>query len=133
MGIVVIIFYVAILVLMIASGWKIYEKAGQPGWAAIVPIYNIVVLCKIIGKPTWWVVLCFIPLVNYVVLIMMIHGLSKSFGKGAGYTVGLVLLGIVFYPMLAFGDAQYIGEGGASAGNGDALDSMITEGGEKTA
>ena len=108
MGIVVIIFYVAILVLMIASGWKIYEKAGQPGWAAIVPIYNIVVLCKIIGKPTWWTVLCFIPIVNYVILIMMIHGLSKSFGKGAGYTVGLIFLGIIFYPMLAFGDAQYI-------------------------
>ena len=128
-----IIIYVAILVLMIASGWKIYEKAGQPGWAAIVPIYNIIVLCKIIGKPTWWTVLIFIPIVNYVILIMMIHGLSKSFGKGAGYTVGLVFLGIIFYPMLAFGDAQYIGEGGANSGNGDALDSMITEGGETSA
>jgi len=119
MGIVVIIFYLAILVLMIASGWKIYEKAGQPGWAAIVPIYNLIVLCKIIGKPTWWVVLCFIPIVNYVILIMMIHGLSKSFGKGAGYTVGLVLLGIVFYPMLAFGDAQYIGADGAASSSED--------------
>jgi len=131
-----IIIYVAILVLMVASGWKIYAKAGQPGWAALVPIYNIVVLCKIIGKPTWWVVLCFIPFVNYVILIMMIHGLSKSFGKGAGYTVGLIFLGIIFYPMLAFGDAQYIGEGGVAAGNGDALDSMITEdnkGGEASA
>jgi len=131
-----IIIYVAILVLMVGSGWKIYAKAGQPGWAALVPIYNIVVLCKIIGKPTWWVVLCFIPFVNYVILIMMIHGLSKSFGKGAGYTVGLIFLGIIFYPMLAFGDAQYIGEGGVAAGNGDALDSMITEdnkGGEASA
>lgn len=117
--IIAIILYVAIIGLMIASGWKIYEKAGQPGWAAIVPIYNIVVLCKIIGKPTWWVVLCLIPIVNYVVLIMMIHGLSKSFGKGVGYTVGLVLLGIVFYPMLAFGDAQYIGAGGESNNSSD--------------
>ncbi len=113
-----IIVYLAILVLMIASGWKIYEKAGQPGWAAIVPIYNIVVLCKIVGRPTWWTVLIFIPIVNYVILIMMIHGLSKSFGKGAGYTVGLVFLGIVFYPMLAFGDAKYIGATENSAGDG---------------
>jgi hypothetical protein len=133
MGIVIIIIYLAIIALMIASGWKIYEKAGQPGWAAIVPIYNIIVLCKIIGKPTWWTVLIFIPIVNYVILIMMIHGLSKSFGKGVGYTVGLVFLGIIFYPMLAFGDAQYIGEGGAPAGSGEALDSMITEGGETSA
>jgi hypothetical protein len=133
MGIVVIIFYVAILVLMIASGWKIYEKAGQPGWAAIVPIYNIVVLCKIIGKPTWWTVLVFIPIVNYVILIMMMHGLSKSFGKGAGYTVGLIFLGIIFYPMLAFGDAQYVGNDGADAGNGAASESIATEGGETSA
>lgn len=111
----IIIIYVAILVLMIASMWKIYTKAGQPGWAAIVPIYNIIVLCKIIGKPAWWVVLLLIPIVNYVILIMMIHGLSKSFGKGAGYTVGLLFLGIIFYPMLAFGDATYIGPGGAAA------------------
>jgi hypothetical protein len=113
---IIVIVYLAILVLMIASGWKIYVKAGQPGWAALVPIYNLIVLCKIIGKPTWWVVLCFIPIVNYVVLIMMIHGLSKSFGKGAGYTVGLVFLGVIFYPMLAFGDAQYIGADGETAG-----------------
>ncbi|MBL4594536.1 MAG: hypothetical protein JKX68_12080 [Flavobacteriales bacterium] len=130
---IILIIYLAILALMIASGWKIYVKAGHPGWAALVPIYNLIVLCKIIGKPTWWVVLCFIPLVNYVILIMMIHGLSKSFGKGAGYTVGLVFLGFIFYPMLAFGDAQYIGNGGeATSGSGEALDSMVTDGGGDT-
>ena len=127
--IIAIIFYVAIIGLMIASAWKVYEKAGQPGWAGIVPIYNIVVLCKIIGKPTWWTLLIFIPIVNYVILIMMFHGLSKSFGKGAGYTVGIILLPFIFYPMLAFGDAQYIGAGGTpNAGNNEALDSVITDG-----
>lgn len=110
--IIAIILYIAIIGLMIASGWKIYTKAGQPGWAAIVPIYNIFVLCKIVGKPTWWTLLIFIPIVNYIIIIIMIHGMSKSFGKGAGYTVGLIFLGIIFYPMLAFGDAQYIGAGG---------------------
>ena len=131
---IILIIYLAILVFLIASIWKIYVKAGQPGWAAIVPIYNLIVLCKIIGKPTWWVVLVFIPIVNYVILIMMIHGLSKSFGKGAGYTVGLLFLGIIFYPMLAFGDAQYIGAGGdAGSGSGEALDSMVTDDGDANA
>lgn len=132
MEIIGIIFYVGILVLMLASGWKIYEKAGQPGWTSLIPIYNIIVLLKIVNKPVWWIVLLLIPIVNIVVAIMVYHALSTSFGKGAGYTVGLLLLGIVFYPMLAFGDAQYVGEGGAG-NDGDALDSIITEGGEATA
>ena len=114
MTIAIIIIYVAIIVLMIVSGWKIYEKAGQPGWASIVPIYNIIVLLKIVGKPVWWIVLLFIPIVNIVVMIMIYNALSKAFGKGTGFTVGLILLGIVFYPMLAFGDAQYVGVNTAS-------------------
>lgn len=99
--------YVAIIVLMIASMWKIYAKAGQPGWASIVPIYNIIVLLKIVNKPVWWIVLMLLPIVNIVVMIIVINALAKSFGKGAGYTAGLILLGIIFYPMLAFGDATY--------------------------
>jgi hypothetical protein len=102
-----IIMYVAIIVLMIASMWKIYAKAGQPGWASIVPIYNIIVLLKIVNKPVWWIVLMLLPIVNLVVLIIVINALAKSFGKGTGYTVGLIFLGIIFYPMLAFGDATY--------------------------
>src|ERR1700761_4491986 len=102
------IFYLAILVLMIASGWKIYEKAGQPGWAAIVPIYNIIVMLKIVGKPLWWLIMFIIPGVNIIFAIWMLNMLSKSFGKDEGYTIGLLLLGIVFYPLLAFGDARYL-------------------------
>lgn len=102
-----IIMYVAIIVLMIASMWKIYAKAGQPGWASIVPIYNIIVLLKIVNKPVWWIVLMLLPIVNLVVLIIVINALAKAFGKGTGYTVGLIFLGIIFYPMLAFGDATY--------------------------
>lgn len=106
---IIIIVYLALVVFLIASMWTIYTKAGQPGWAAIVPIYNMVVLLKIVGKPTWWILLFLIPVVNIVFLIWMTNMLSKSFGKTEGYTIGLILLGIVFYPILAFGDAKYMG------------------------
>ena len=97
---------------MIIVQWKIFVKAGKPGWAAIIPIYNIIILLEIVGKPTWWIVLLFIPLVNIVIMIMIVHQLALSFGKEAGFTVGLILLGIVFYPILAFGSAKYLGPGG---------------------
>ena len=104
--------YLAFIVLMIASMWTIFSKAGKPGWAALVPIYNLIVLLDIVGKPWWWLLLMFIPIVNFVVIIMIYHNLSLSFGKGAGFTVGLILLGIVFLPLLAFGDAEYVGTNG---------------------
>lgn len=104
-----VVFYVALIVFFIASYWKIYAKAGQPGWACIVPIYNILVMLKIIGKPWWWLLLMLVPVVNLVIAIWSVNMLSKSFGKDEGYTVGLLLLGIVFLPMLAFGDAKYLG------------------------
>lgn len=103
------LFYVAILVFYIYCMWKIYVKAGQPGWAAIIPIYNYVVLLQIVGKPVWWIFLMFIPLVNIVIGIIVISELSKAFGKGAGFTLGLIFLGFIFIPILALGDAQYKG------------------------
>ena len=108
----IIFIYLAFIVLMIASMWTIFSKAGKPGWAALVPIYNLIVLLDIVGKPWWWLLLMFIPIVNFVVIIMIYHNLSLSFGKGAGFTVGLILLGIVFFPILAFGDAEYVGTNG---------------------
>ena len=107
-----IVIYIAILVLMIASQWVIYQKAKKPGWACIVPIYNIIVLLEIVGKPWWWLLLMLIPFVNIVLGIWVINLLSKSFGKTEGFTVGLILLSIVFYPILAFGDAKYKGPAG---------------------
>jgi hypothetical protein len=103
----ILIVYLAIIVFIIASMWKLFTKAGQPGWACIVPIYNLIVMLNIAGKPWWWLFLMLIPIVNIVILIMMWHGISTNFGKSAGFTVGLILLGIVFIPILAFGDAQY--------------------------
>ena len=109
-----IIFLLALMVFMIACQWKIYSKAGKPGWACLVPIYNIIVLLEIVGKPWWWFFFMIIPIVNIVILIIVIHRLSLSFGKDGGFTAGLILLGIVFYPILAFGSATYVGPGGAA-------------------
>ncbi|AFM03079.1 hypothetical protein Fleli_0615 [Bernardetia litoralis DSM 6794] len=110
-GIVGGIIYLAIIILMIASFWKIFEKAGKPGWASLIPIYNIIVILEIVNKPIWWVVLFLIPIVNIVIAIIVYIELAKAFGKDTGFGIGLVLLGIVFFPMLAFGDAQYQGAG----------------------
>ena len=107
MGIGMTIFSVALLVLMIAATWKIFEKAGKPGWAAIVPIYNFIVLLEIAGKPLWWIVLLLIPFVNIVILIMVTISVAKNFGKGVGFALGMLFLSPIFYPMLAWGDAQY--------------------------
>ena len=104
-----IIIYLAVVVLEIAAMWKVFEKAGKPGWAAIVPIYNIIVMLEIVGKPTWWVVLLLVPIVNYVILIWMINLMSLSYGKTTGFTLGLIFLAPIFWPILGFGDAQYVG------------------------
>jgi hypothetical protein len=103
----IMIVYLAILLLAIISMWKIFTKAGEPGWAAIVPIYNIIVLLKISGKPAWWFILLIIPFVNIIIAIMVCINLAQNFGKSTGFGVGLALLGFIFGPILAFGDARY--------------------------
>ena len=105
----VVLIYVVIIALIIAARWKVFTKAGQPGWASIIPIYNTYIMTKIGGKPGWWVLMMFIPIVNLVYLIWLYNMISKSFGKDEGFTVGMIFLGIVFWPILAFGSAQYIG------------------------
>jgi len=104
---IIIFIYIAIIALFVASEWKVYSKAGKPGWACLVPIYNIIVLLEIVKKPLWWFLLLMVPIVNLVVLIIITHRLSVSFGKGGGFTAGLILLPIICYPILAFGDANY--------------------------
>jgi arginine exporter protein ArgO len=117
-----LIFPLLIVALMIASQWKVFEKAGQPGWACLVPIYNIYIMVQIAKKPMsyFWLIL-FVPIANIVFAIMLINGISKAFGKTEGFTAGLIFLGIVFWPILAFGDAKYqLGEATSSE---DLLDS----------
>jgi hypothetical protein len=99
---------VVLIVLMIASMWTIFSKAGKPGWACIVPIYNYIVLLEVSRKPLWWIILLLIPVVNFIVLIIVFHNLSLSFGKGGGFTAGLIFLPVIFFPILAFGDAKYV-------------------------
>jgi Family of unknown function (DUF5684) len=98
-----------ITVIMIAAMWKIFTKARQPGWACLIPIYNIYVLCQIVGRPGWWVILMFIPFVNFIIAIIFCIDLAKSFGQGVGFGLGLVFLGFIFCPILGFGSAQYQG------------------------
>lgn len=102
-----VLIYMGIIIFLIAALWKVYEKAGKPGWTAIVPIYNIVVLLEIVGRPLWWILLMFIPIANIVVSVIVYHDLSKAFGKDVGFTIGIIFLPFIFIPILGFGDAQY--------------------------
>lgn len=113
-GIVFSLFYIALIVFIFASMWKVFTKAGKPGWAAIIPIYNIIVILEIVGKPIWWIVLFLVPIVNLVISIIVYIELAKSFGKGTGFGLGLVFLGPIFFPILGFGDAVYHGPGGVN-------------------
>jgi len=99
--------WVGIMVVMIAALWKVFQKAGRPGWAAIVPIYNIIVLLEITGKPVWWIVLLFIPFVNFIVGIILLFALAKAFNKGGGFALGMLFLPPIFYSLLAWGSARY--------------------------
>ena len=101
------IIWLAVCVFLIAALWIVFTKAGHPGWAAIVPIYNAIILLKIAGKPVWWIILFLIPFVNFVIAILVSLAIAKNFGKSTGFGIGLVFLGFIFYPMLAWGDAKY--------------------------
>ncbi|OLR94160.1 DUF5684 domain-containing protein [Actinokineospora bangkokensis] len=93
--------------------WKVFTKAGEPGWAAIVPIYNTVVLLKIAGKPWWWLFLFLIPVANIVFLVLTYAGVARAFGRGTGFVVLMVFLPFIAFLVLGFGDSRYVGPGGA--------------------
>jgi hypothetical protein len=101
------LFVFAVAIVAIAGMWKTFAKAGQPGWAILIPIYNAYVLCKVAQRPGWWVLLMMIPLVNIVIAIIVAIDVAKNFGKGAGFGLGLAFLGPIFYSILGFGDASY--------------------------
>jgi len=99
----------AIGIFEIASMWKVFTKAGKPGWASIIPIYNAFVILDIAGRPLWWFLLYLIPGVNIIIACIVMHDISKSFGHDIGFTLGLILLGGIFIPILAWGDSHYLG------------------------
>ena len=107
MGTVSLIVYLAIMILMLVGLWKVFVKAGQPGWGCLIPIYNILVMLRVAGRPWWWLLLMLIPIVNIVILIMINIDIARNFGKGIGFAIGMILLGFVFIPLLGFGDAEY--------------------------
>ena len=109
----------AVMVFMLAAMWKVFTKAGEPGWAVLIPIYNAYIMCKIGGKSGWWVLLMLIPFVNIIIAILLSIAIAERFGKGVGFGLGLAFLGFIFYPILGFGDAQY--QGGAAPAIGSAL------------
>ena len=113
-----VILYLAVIAILVIGMWKVFEKAGKPGWAAIVPIYNFIVLIEIVGKPMIWVLWLLIPCVNFVFIIWLYNLVSKSFGKSEGFTVGMILFPYIFWPILGFGDAKYLGPSAAEAQNG---------------
>jgi len=106
-GFLMTLIYLAMIVAVIAGFWKVFEKAGQPGWASLVPIYNIYILLQIANKPAWWLILFFIPFVNFIAIVLVSIAVARNFGQSDLFAVGLILLGFVFYPILGFGDAQY--------------------------
>ena len=99
----------ALSILGIIAYWKVFVKAGQPGWKSLIPIYNIYILYKIAWGSGWKFLWMLVPLVNIVVTVIMSLKLARAFGKGTGFGVGLVLLQPIFMMILAFGDAQYTG------------------------
>jgi hypothetical protein len=106
--IVFIVVFLVMAIVMVVSMWKIFEKAGKPGWAAIVPVYNHMVMAEIGGKPNWFGLLPMIPYIGSIWSIWILNRLVKSFNKEVGFTLGLIFLPFIFYPMLAFGSSEYV-------------------------
>ena len=118
-SIIILLIPIALFVAVLAGGWKMYQKAGEPGWAFLIPIYNAWVLVRITRNEWWWFVLLLVPLINIIAGIKILHDLSKSFGHGVGFTLGLFFFSVIFIPILGFGSSQYRPlEGGTGGGHG---------------
>ena len=103
-----VVYLIIMIFLIIVPMWKLFAKAGQPGWASIVPIYNLYIMTLIAKKPAWWmIVIMLVPVLNIIFGIMLLHAISTNFGKEVGFTIGLILLPIIFIPFLGYGSAQY--------------------------
>jgi hypothetical protein len=114
-AIIILLVELVLIGIMIVGLWTTFTKAGKPGWAAIIPIYNVIILLEIAGKPLWWIVLCLLPCVNVIAMLLISIDVAKSFRKGAGFGVGLAFLPFIFYPILGFGSAKYQGPAAAEA------------------
>ena len=86
-----------------------FAKAGLPGWGVLIPIYNVYLLCKLAGKPGWWLILFFIPIVNIIIGLLVVIGIAENFGKGIGWAIASIFISFILYPMVGFSDDQYVG------------------------
>lgn len=120
-GLVGLLFALAILFLVVGGTWLTFSKAGEPGWAAIVPIYNVYVMLKIGGNEWWWLLLLFVPIVNIFVLAKISIDIATSFGRGVLFGIGLWLIPAIFFPVLGFGDYEYRGPGGSGPSSGQSF------------
>ena len=117
MGLFFWILSMALSILMIVSLWKIFKKAGKPGWASIIPIYNIYIMCEIAEKEWWYVLLSCVPFANIYAMIVLYNGMAKRFGKSGGFVAGMILLPVIFFPILAFGKDAAIVNNQANTSN----------------
>jgi hypothetical protein len=108
-GLLFMLVFLAIFLAGIAGMWMTFDKAGEPGWAAIIPFFNLYVMLKIAGRPAWWLILWFLPILALIPNIMVPLDIAKGFDKGTGFGIGLIFLPFIFYPLLGFGDATYRG------------------------
>lgn len=108
-GLVFWIFLLIAVIAQLAGVWKTFAKAGQPGWAALIPFYNLYIMLKIGGNEWWWLLLLFVPIVNIYAMYKIFAGVSKAFGQGVGFALGLWFLGLIFWLLLGFGDYSYQG------------------------
>lgn len=99
--------YLIIMIAWIVGVWKMFEKAGEPGWAALIPLYNLWVLNRIGGKAWWWFILYFIPIANIVCWLLLSIGIAKKFGEETMFGIGIFFLSFIFFPILGFGSAKY--------------------------
>jgi hypothetical protein len=108
-GLAVLLFQLLLIVLQLAGMWAVFAKADRPGWAALVPIYNLYVMLRIGENAWWWLLVLIVPIVNIYALYKIHAGVARAFGRGIGFGLGLAFLGVVFFPILGFGDYRYRG------------------------
>ena len=113
---VLLLWFAVLYALLVIPYWVIFTKAGGPGWPALIPIYSTYIQLKVVGRPGWWLLLFLVPFVNFVIFLIITNDLSKSFGHGVGFTLGLIFLSLIFLYILAFGSSTYHGPAGGAGG-----------------
>jgi hypothetical protein len=106
-----VVVWLALTLALVVAQWRIFAKAGVPGWACLVPVYNMVKLLHISGRSGWWLLGLCVPLLNVFVFIRLVFDLAGAFGRGVAFGFGLLLLSPIFVLILGFGNARYVGRG----------------------